>query len=508
MNSKPNIVLIMVDDMGYSDLGCYGGEIATPNIDSLAEGGIKFTQFYNSARCCPTRASLLTGLHPHQTGIGHMTNAPSGMGHDLNAPGYRGFLNKNCVTAGEVLSESGYHTFLSGKWHLGTHGKEKWPIQRGFERFYGLVPGGCFYRKPVHPRGIVYGEQEVEINDPDYYTTDAFTDYGIKFIDEIDDENPFFLYLAYNASHWPLQAKECDVGKYRTRYEGGWDKLREERYEKMQRLGVINPECKLSPRDEQVRAWSDVDDEKKEDMIYRMAVYAAQIDCVDQNVGRLVDYLERTERLDNTLILFLSDNGACAEGGEFGHGAAELINTDRMPGPFHSVGQAWANASNTPFRRYKHYVHEGGIATPLIAHWPDIIKSQRATLNHSSAYLIDIMPTILDITGADYPEKYRGNDIWPLQGQSMTGLFEDGIWREHEFMFWEHEDNCTCRMGKYKAIQKYDEGIWELYDMQEDRSELNDISKENADILDIITQKWQEWAQSHFVIPKPEKWGY
>ncbi|MDX1359049.1 MAG: sulfatase-like hydrolase/transferase, partial [Clostridia bacterium] len=227
---KPNIILILVDDMGYSDIGCYGGEIQTPNLDKLADDGIKFTQFYNTARCCPTRASIMTGLHPHQTGIGHMTNVPENSDHDLGAPGYRGFLNNNCVTIGEVLLQDGYHTYISGKWHLGMHGQEKWPLQRGFERFYGLLPGACSYCMPSGGRGIMYGNEPVEIKDPDYYTTDAFTDYAIKFIDEQEDDKPFFLYLPYNAPHWPLQAKEKDVEKYKERYDCGWDKLREERY--------------------------------------------------------------------------------------------------------------------------------------------------------------------------------------------------------------------------------------------------------------------------------------
>ena len=507
MNSRPNILLIMVDDMGYSDIGCYGGEIDTPNLNSLANNGIKFSQFYNSARCCPTRASLLTGLHPHQTGIGHMTNPPQSMSDDLGTYGYRGYINNDSVTMGEVLQQAGYHTYLAGKWHLGQHGKEKWPLQRGFEKFYGIVPGACNYFKPDISKGFVFGNEYADKIDEDFYSTDVFTDYAIKFIDEEEDDNPFFLYLAYNAPHWPLQAKESDVQKYKDKYLCGWDELRKERYKRMLELGVIDKSCKLSPRDDEVRAWNDVNEEKKQEMAYRMAVYAAQIDCIDQNIGRMIDYLKKTDQFDDTLILFLSDNGACAEGGEFGGGEAKNVNKRDIP-LFTTIGQAWANASNTPFRRYKHYVHEGGISTPLIAHWPEQIRSQKGTLNHSPSYLIDIMPTILEASGAKYPEVYNGNRIYPIEGSSMIPLFIKGIWQEHELMFWEHESNCTLRKGKWKAIQKYDTGNWELFNLDNDRSELNDLADMNPEVLKLITSKWYELAEKYYVIPKPDGWKF
>lgn len=508
MEKKTNILLILVDDMGYSDIGCYGSEIETPNLDKLSRKGMKFTQFYNTARCCPTRASLLTGLHPHQTGIGHMTNDTSGPNNDLGAFGYRGFLNRNCVTLAEVLKEGGYHTFLSGKWHLGYHGKEKWPLQRGFDKFYGIIPGACNYFKPADDTGIVYGNDPIEINDENYYTTDAFTDYGIKFIEEKGDDNPFFLYLSYNAPHWPLQAKQEDVERYKDRYMCGWDELREERYNRMIELGIIEKTCSLSPRDPEVRAWIDVDEDRKEEMAYRMAVYAAQIDSIDQNVGKMVDYLEKTDQLDNTMILFMSDNGACAEGGEFGGGDRERVNSRELPKLMVSVGQAWANASNTPFRKYKHYVHEGGIATPLIVHWPDKIEKTMGSVNHSPSYLIDIMPTILQAAGSDYPEIYNNHKIFPLEGSSMMPLIENGDWEEHEYMFWEHESNCTLRMGDYKVIQRYDTKEWKLYNLKEDRSELNDISHMNPELLKIMTDKWYELAEQYFTTPKPENYQY
>jgi arylsulfatase A-like enzyme len=504
----PNVVLILVDDMGYSDIGCYGGEIETPNLDALARDGLRFSQFYNTARCCPSRASLLTGLHPHQTGIGHMTNDPVGLNNDLGAFGYRGFLNRNCVTLAEVLKEAGYSTCLSGKWHLGYHGEEKWPLQRGFEKFYGIISGACNYFRPEGETCIVQGNTPVEIKDDSFYATDEFTDFGIRFIEEQGDDDPFFLYLAYNAPHWPLQAKEEDVEKYRDRYLCGWDELRKERYRRLQEMGLISPGCSLSPRDPEVRAWDDVDEVQKAEMAYRMAVYAAQVDSIDQNIGRLIDCLKQSGKLDNTLLIFMSDNGACAEGGEFGAGDRDHVNCREIPKLMISVGQAWANASNTPFRKYKHYVHEGGISTPLIVHWPQKISERQGTINHSPAYLIDIMPTILEATGASYPESYFGNTIFPLEGSSMVPLYETGEWQEHEYMFWEHESNCTLRMGDYKIIQRYDTKEWRLYNLKEDRSELTDLSEQMPDRLRMMMGKWYELAEGYFAIPKPESYKY
>ena len=497
---RPNIVLILVDDMGYSDLGCFGGEINTPRIDALAAGGQSHTQFYNIARCCPSRASLMTGLHPHQAGIGHMTHTPADKSsYDRQLPGYRGFLNHSCVTMAEALRDSGYHTYLSGKWHLGMHEYDQLPNQRGFERFYGILAGGTNYYKPTPPRGLFFNDDPVDPG-ASYYTTDAFTDYAMKFIREKKGEAPFFLYLAYNAPHWPLQAPEDLIKKYRGRYLCGWDKLREERRARMLEKGIISGNCALSPRDPEVRPWDTLDESKKDEMDMRMAVYAAQIERMDWNVGRLTDFLEQQGCKDNTLILFLSDNGACAEGGELGRGETEHINKKDIPNLMVSYGRAWANASNTPFRMFKHYVHEGGIRTPLIAHWPEGIKHKG--LIHEPGHLIDLMPTVLDVAGAVYPARYHGNDIPPLEGASLEALFRTGHRPLDRYLFWEHEENCSVRHGQYKALQKYDTGHWELYNLAEDPSELRNVAADHPDITQELSRRWYDWAKSHNVIPK------
>lgn len=508
-SSRPNVVIILVDDMGYSDIGCYGGEIPTPHIDKLAANGLRFSQFYNSARCCPTRASLLTGLHPHQTGVGHMTNRPTQpTHHNYGVDSYQGFLHRNCVTMAEVLKESGYSTYMAGKWHLGQHGKEKWPLQRGFERYYGIIAGASSYFNPQPPRGLVRDNEPVQPEGDDYYTTDAFTDHAIRFVSEHEGENPFFLYLAYNAPHWPLHAKDEDIAKFVGKYTMGWDALRKRRFQRMVDLGLLREEWGISPRDDGARAWSELTAAQQKQLDYRMAVYVAQIHCVDYNVGRLLEALEQQDQLDNTLILFLSDNGGCAEPyTDLGGRDFEKINDPNYAGNV-SYGQGWANASNTPFRRFKVWTNEGGISTPLIAHWPGRIRSQAGKITHAPGYLPDVMPTILEVTGASYPTVYHGkNRIPPLEGQSLLPALETGELRQHEWMFWEHQDHCAVRYGKWKALQDLGEteGDWELYDIEADRNELHDRASEQPDLVANMSAAWNRWAWRVGVFPKGTK---
>jgi arylsulfatase A-like enzyme len=506
--ANPNIVLIMSDDMGYSDLGCYGGEINTPNLDGLAKNGLQFTQFYNTARCCPTRASLMTGLNPHQTGIGHMTNTPTNFTqHDLGIPQYRGFLNRNCVTIAEVLKGTGYSTLMAGKWHLGMSTQDKWPLQRGFDKYYGIIPGASNYFKPVHPRGITVGNDTITITDPDYYTTDAFTDNAIRFIGESrqESDNPFFLYLAFNAPHWPLHAPQEDIDRYKGKYMDGWQALRQERYQRMIELGLIDSDWELTEQDS--RDWNSLDDEKKKEMDLRMAIYAAQVDRMDQNIGKLVTYLEEQDILDNTIIIFLDDNGACAEGGELGRGAIELLES--KDGYSQSYGRAWANASNTPYREYKHWVHEGGIATPFIVHWPDgIAENDLGQLVNEYGFLPDIMATCVDLTGAEYPQEYMGNKIPPMVGQSLLPLIKGKREQVHtDPIFWEHEGNKAVRLGKYKLVQLWQrdqEDNWELYDLEADRTETNDLAEEMPEKLEEMKAQYNAWAEEIQVQPWSE----
>lgn len=344
--------------------------------------------------------------------------------------------------------------------------------------------------------------KSIEPEGENYYTTDAFTNYAIRFIKEQKDDKPFFLYLAYNAPHWPLHAKKQDIQKYVGKYIKGWDIIRQERYKHQLEMGIVKSQWGLSDRDPGVRAWDALTDEQKQQLDYRMAVYAAQIDCVDQNVGKLVDTLKAMGKFDNTLILFLSDNGGCAEPyKDLGGGEFERINDPNVWGSI-SYGQGWANVSNTPFRLFKVCVHEGGISTPLIAHWPAQIKDQRGKLTDHCGYLIDIMPTILDVSRATYPDEYNGRKIYPLEGISLLPVFETGKGQEHEWMFWEHESNCAVRHDKWKAIQKYDTGKWELYNIEEDRTERHNLADEKPNIVNELARAWYAWAKAKHVIPK------
>ena len=484
----PNILLILNDDMGYSDIGCYGGEVETPNLDRLATSGLRFTQFYNTARCCPTRASILTGLHPHQASVGHMMD-------DLQYEGYRGDLNHRAVTIAEVLGSNGFSTYMSGKWHITRHtdsdgDTHSWPCQRGFDEFFGIITGAANYWKP---QTLTRNNERLEIDSlpEDFFLTDAISDQAADFIRQHNQgspDKPFFLYTAYTAPHWPLHAHEKDIAKYKGRFSAGWDHLREERLERLHKSGILDRNWGLSERDPSQVPWEEAKNKAWQER--RMEVYAAQIDRMDQGIGRIIHALEETDQLEDTLILFLADNGGCAE--ELGNrmrnaeiappttrdGRAVQRGNDPevMPGPeetYQSYGIPWANLSNTPFREYKHWVHEGGISTPLIAHWPAGIEDKGA-LRHQPGQLTDIMATFLDVTDTTYPDTYEGNDILPLEGTSLQPIFHDEP-NGKETLVWEHEGNRALRQGRWKLVCKYPND-WELYDLQEDRSELNDLA--------------------------------
>lgn len=489
---RPNIVLILVDDMGYSDIGCYGGEIETPNLDQLAAGGLRFTQFYNSGRCCPTRASLMTGLHPHQVGIGHMTEPP---GQPLGIDGpYQGYLNDNCITLAELLRCEGYRTLMTGKWHLGYHRRSTWPLQRGFDLYYGCISGACNYFKPGGDRGITAGNSAVEVGD-DFYATDTFTDKACQFITEsTNQERPFFLYLAYNAPHWPLNAKWDDYQKYRGKYRDGWRALMKKRLAKQIDMGLF-PKS-ITPAPHTGPEWESLSKQKRDDLDAIMAAYAGCIDSIDQNVGKLVKHLKSRIQYDNTLILFLSDNGSCQEGGMLGRGSEAMVKNP----PLETVagvrlGQAWANASNTPFRRYKHFVHEGGVCTPMIAHWPQGIPTQdRGEFVRQFAYLPDFMATFADLSGAEYP-----GDKPKCVGKSLLPLLKgDRLPIHNEPVFWEHEGNAAVRHGRWKLVRAYKEP-WELFDLSQDRAEMHNLADENPAERDRLIAAWETWAEKHEV---------
>ncbi|MCK0137028.1 arylsulfatase [Arenibacter sp. S6351L] len=508
-DNRPNIILIMSDDMGYSDLGCYGGEIETPNLDYLADNGVRFSQFYNAARCCPTRASLMTGLYPHQTGIGHMTNVPGDPNsHDLGVPSYRGFLNRNNVTLGELLKLNGYKTYLSGKWHLGMDNENQWPLQRGFDKFYGILAGASNYFKPEWPRGITFNNEQIAVHEDNYYTTDAFTGHAIEFIDESErkeNKKPFFLYLAYTAPHWPLQAPKEKISKYLERYKDGWRELRESRYDKMKKLGLIDEGWALTSED--AISWNTLSDTQKEELSLRRAIYAAQVDQMDENIGKLVSHLKDKKLLKNTIIIFLNDNGACAEGGMLGGGNSENLRT--KSGYFLSYGQAWANSSNTPYRKYKHWVHEGGISTPMIVHWPNNIDPKlNGKIIDQYGFLPDIMATFVDISNLEYPKEFQGNIIPPMEGKSFLPLLQGQEESIHsEPIFWEHEGNKAVRLGNYKLVMEWksnEDNNWELYNIEEDRSEINNLSEKEPEKVAHMIEMWNDWAKEKKVLPWDE----
>ncbi len=515
---RPNILIILNDDMGYSDIGCYGGEIETPNLDRLAANGLRYSQFYNTARCSPSRASLLTGLHPHQTGIGILT-------YSTGPEGYAGNLNRNCVTIAEALKQQNYKSYLSGKWHVAqnlTEPTDAWPLQRGFDHFYGTIIGaGSFYHPTTLTRGNENVEHEYE-NDPSFFYTDAISDQAVEFIRQHKKESgdaPFFQYVAYTAPHWPLHAHEEDIAKYKGRFDAGWDKLREERLKRLVDDGVLHPNWKLTDRDPTQPPFDEA--AHREWTLRCMEVYAAQIDRMDQGIGRIVRALEEAGQLDNTLVIFLSDNGACAEDIPENVTAQELINLmiakaatrdgkpvrfgndpSIMPGAedtYQSYGTAWANLSNAPFRLYKHWIHEGGIATPFIVHWPNGIE-EKGGLRHSAFQLPDIMATALDVAGASYPAEYQGNKILPLEGVSMVPSFSSEAERNAP-LFWEHEGNAAVRVGKWKLVRKYP-GEWELYDMELDRTELNDLAAKHPERVKALKAQYDAWADRCGVIPR------
>ncbi|GAA3936433.1 arylsulfatase [Microbacterium soli] len=504
---KPSILLIVADDMGFSDLGCYGGEIPTPNLDSLAHGGVRLSQFYNTARCSPSRASLLTGLHPHQTGIGVLTRP------DLPA-GYPGNLNPDVPTVAETLSAAGWDSALFGKWHLAADPhtpNASWPTRKGFGDFFGTLAGCSSY---YSPQTLTRGESPASdaLDDEEFYYTDAIGAEATKWLAAREDStDPFFLYAAFTAPHWPLHARPEDIAAVRGLFDDGWDALRERRLDALRGSGILPVVTTLTERDPTQPAWANVDD--AEWQLTRMEAYAAQVVALDRAVGEILGELTRQDALDNTIVLFLSDNGASAEELPIGDDAT-FVKKDRVlregtrdgrpvsfgntpeivPGPedtYSSYGVAWANLSNTPFRRYKRWVHEGGISTPLIMHWPAGGLEPGAIVD-LPAQLVDIVPTILDAAGLPAHET-EGRSLLP----ALTGAELDAV-----PLYWEHIGNSAIRVGKWKLVRAYP-GVWELYDLHADRAETHDLAGSHPEVCERLAQQWQNWADRVGVLP----WG-
>lgn len=507
---RPNIILIMADDMGFSDIGCYGSEVDTPNLNRMASEGLRFKQFYNCARCCPTRASLMTGLYPHQVGFGLMTQ------QNISAPAYRGDLSDRSVTIAEALRPGGYHTLMCGKWHLTpgwSNDQHNWPLQRGYEKYFGTIEGACSYFDPVT---LTRDNTRIRAG-KDFYYTDALSQNAVEYIHEYSrKDEPFFLYLAYTSPHWPLHALEGEINKYKDRYHTGWDALRDERHRRMIEMGVVEKEWALSPRDARVPPWPVAPYQEWE--ARRMAVYSAQIDRMDQGIGKVLAEVKASGIEENTLIFFLSDNGGNLE--ELAQSWSYQLfipretldgkvmqlgnNPDVMPGPadtYESYGIPWANCSNTPFRRYKHYAHEGGIATPLIVHWPAAI-SKGNTWTNQIGHVMDMMATCVDVAGVEYPKTYQGREIIPLEGKSLLPIIQGKRRVGHDVIYWEHEGNSAVREEKWKLVSLYPD-YWELHDMEADRTEMHDLAAQDPERVKRMAASYEVWAKRVGVRPWP-----
>jgi arylsulfatase A-like enzyme len=521
MPRPPSILLVVADDLGFSDLGCYGSEIRTPHLDRLAAEGTRLTQFYNCARCCPSRASLLTGLHPHQAGVGHMVQ-------NWNVPGYEGYLNDRCVTLAEVLREAGYATGLSGKWHVGgryTADPATWtpgmpghptPRQRGFDHDFGAMTGGGSY---FQPRALMVDDEILEGQPDDlHYYTDAIAGRGIAMLQEMTREDrPFFLYTAFTAPHWPLHALPEDIASYRDTYREGWDVARRRRHEQAVARGVVDPSWPLPPSDPACPAWEEAP--YKEWEALRMAVYAAQVDRMDQRIGDLLSAVEDAGRSDDTLVLFFSDNGASAEELRPGDGSREQspeltldgrpVRHGNLPGvdpggpdTFMSYGLPWAQVSNAPFRRYKSWAHEGGVSTPFIAWCPAVVAQGRTS--DALAHVVDLMPTLCELARTSYPESFGGQDIPPMEGLSMLPLLRGEAaapaTTSPRTLCWEHEGKRAVRSGRWKLVAQHAEP-WELYDMVDDRTECHDLAETEPDRVAELEARYDEWAARIGVAP-------
>ena len=528
---RPNIIVILADDLGYSDVGCYGSEIQTPNIDYLASNGLRFSAFYNTSRCCPTRAALLTGMYNHQAGVGEMTT-------DRKLPGYRGHLTSNTVTIAEVLKAAGYHTGMTGKWHVSNTIEqptneeqvkwlnhqavyplfspvEQYPVRRGFEKYYGNIFGVVDFFDPF---SLVNGIEPVTSVPAGYYHTDAINDSASAYIREFSkDQQPFFIYVAHTAPHWPLQAIPEDIKKYENTYKGGWDDIRQSRYDKMVSLGMIDSATtRLSPRLKNELSWRD-----NKDSVWdarAMAVHAAMIDRMDQGIGRIINTLRKTGELDNTIILFLSDNGASPEDcARFGPGfdrpgqtrdgrkIAYPVNKEVLPGPqttFASIGERWANVANTPYRYAKMESYEGGVRTPCIAFWPKGITAPKGSITRQPGHVMDLMATFLQVSGASYPIRFNNHAITPHTGSSLLPAFKGMPAAINRSLYNEHFKARLVRDDHWKLVSTTRDSSWFLYRINDDESELNNLAAQYPEIVKRLAEDYQQWANKSQVYPK------
>lgn len=491
----PNIVIILADDLGYSDIGSFGGEIKTPYLDMLASRGLRFTQFYNAARCCPTRASLLTGRYPHQVGMGGMVSAVESK--PVAGP-YQGYLNENVSTIAELLRTANYNTYLSGKWHVGEK-QDHWPLKRGFDHYFGLISGASSYYEVIKDqprlRQMALDDEPWEPPSENFYMTDAISNHAAKFVldhvDKYSRRKPFFLYVPYTAPHWPLHAIESDVARYEGVYDDGWDAIREARYERLVNSGMFDGRWALPERPASIPAWVDVEDKRL--WSRRMAVYAAMVDRMDQGIGRILKALDDTRTIRNTLIIFLSDNGGSAENisGRELHDDTKRVGER---GSYDAYREPWAFVSNTPFRNYKSWTHEGGIATPMIAYWMRGIKEPGRVIKQPG-HLIDLMATSMELAGISEPVIIGDEQPAALPGLSLLPIFNNEFREEHAALYWEHLGTKAIRKGAWKIVMGKKERVWELYNMEADRNERHNVADSYPDIVHEMEKEWTTWAE-------------
>ncbi len=507
-SSQPNIILILADDMGFSDIGSYGSEIKTPHLDRLASEGVRFSNMYNSSRCCPSRASLLSGLYPHQAGVGEMTDT------DLPIPEYQGYFNDQTVTIADVLGAAGYNTYMSGKWHVGEESGHR-PADHGFQQCFAFLNGAASYfdfkpyRNELWPPGnkltVVRNNQEIVPEANTFYATNLYTDEALKFINQNSKDKPFFLYLAYTAPHWPLHALPEDIEKYEGVYDDGWEAIRNNRHQRLIELGLIDADTQLSPKNKPDRNWEGLSPEEQKNEARLMEVYAAMVDCMDQNIGRLLEQLEKNGQIDNTIILFLSDNGGATAGrlneGKYGNPRFSPNALPGTPESFVGYGHNWANVSNTPFREFKSDIHEGGIATPFIAWYP--ARFQKAKINHTTTHILDVLPTLAELAGTNYPKRFKGKKIKPQAGKSLVSSIENESTLSKRPLFFEHLGKCGLIEGDWKIV-RFNGKTWELYNLKVDRTELNNLAGNNQEKLDKMVAIYNRWAKENKVLPREE----
>ncbi len=502
----PNIIVILADDMGYSDIGCFGGEIRTPHLDRLAKEGTRLTAFRNAARCCPSRAALLTGQYPHQVGVGAMTDI------GVSIPEYQGHFGEQTLTVADLLRQRGYATYLSGKWHVGDD-RQHWPLAHGFDHCFSLIEGAASYydflpyRNQAWPPGnqltVVRDNEPVDLRDSSFYATDLYTDEAIRLLQGHEDHKPFFLYLAYTAPHWPLHALPEDIDRYAQAYLPGWEHIRKQRYERLRTLGILDSTTVLSQDPLAVQKWSELSDKQQQEEAHLMAVYAAMVDRLDQNIGRLLAFLQETERMENTVIVFLSDNGASTAGsmtqGKYAHPRFDPQAPVGSPNSFGGYGARWAEVSNTPFRYFKADIYEGGIASPFIAWYPGQIRQNH--LVELPTHIIDIAPTLMglasDLSSTSPPDTALGR----MAGRSLLPLLvnSDATWEKRPYYF-EHMGNAGLIEDDWKLV-RFRNQAWKLYDLANDRSETVDLAPQHPDRLNQMRAHYETWATEHRVLP-------